>query len=172
MEMEFKYCRETRVIQTRRVFPNDTNNYQTLFGGTLMANIDDVASISAARHCRTECVTASTDSVDFLHPIKQTDAICLESFVVYTGNSSMEVFVKVVAEDLLTGAKQIAATAFLTFVAMDPNGNKVKVPDIKPETEEEHKLYETAVLRANSRKERKERSKELAKYLTIHSTEL
>ena len=63
--MEAKYCKESRVIRTSRVFPNDVNNHNTLFGGRLMSDLDQVASISAARHSRSECVTASTDSVDF-----------------------------------------------------------------------------------------------------------
>lgn len=70
-EENFKYCKESKVVKTSRVFPLDTNNHQTLFGGKLMSYIDDIASISAARHSRSETVTASMDSVDFLEPIGQ-----------------------------------------------------------------------------------------------------
>lgn len=65
---ESRFCKETRVVKTSRVFPLDTNNHNTLFGGKLMSYIDDIASISAARHCRCETVTASMDSVDFCAP--------------------------------------------------------------------------------------------------------
>ena len=82
------------------VFPNDVNNHDTLFGGKLMSDVDQVASISAARHSRRECVTASTDSVDFLSPIRTTDYVFFESYVTWTGHSSMEIFVKIIAEDL------------------------------------------------------------------------
>lgn len=85
-------------MRTSRVFPNDVNNHNTLFGGRLMSDIDQVASISAANHSRKDCVTASTDSVDFLHPIRPTDSVYFESYVTWTGRSSMEVFVKVIAE--------------------------------------------------------------------------
>lgn len=85
--MEAKYCKESRVIRTSRVFPNDVNNHNTLFGGRLMSDLDQVASISAARHSRRECVTASTDSVDFLHPVRPTDSVCFESYVTWTGTS-------------------------------------------------------------------------------------
>ncbi|MGG1397555.1 acyl-CoA thioesterase [Bacillus salipaludis] len=165
--MEAKYCKETRVIRTSRIFPNDVNNHNTLFGGRLMSDVDQVASISAARHSRRECVTASTDSVDFLQPIRTTDSVCFESYVTWTGTSSMEVFVKIIAEDLKSGERKIAATALLTFVALDEHKQPARVPQIIPETEEEKKLHETAPERAKMRKERKQKSKELATYLTM-----
>jgi acyl-CoA hydrolase len=132
-----------------------------------MAYIDDIASISASRHARTEVVTASTDSVDFLYPISQTDSVCLASYVTWTGTSSMEVFVKVVSEDLKTGNRKIAATAFLTFVALDDEGKTVPVPQIIPETEEEKKLFETAPMRAELRRRHRTESKSMASHLTI-----
>ncbi|WP_096190151.1 acyl-CoA thioesterase [Evansella halocellulosilytica] len=161
-----KACRGSKVIKTGRVFPQDTNNHNTLFGGKLMRDIDDVASISASRHCRTECVTASTDSVDFLHPIRPTDSVCLESYVTSNGTSSMEVFVKVIAEDLLTGDRKVAATSFLTFVALDENGKPTTVPNVKPETEEEMYLHRTAPERVKMRKDRRTQSKKLATFLS------
>lgn len=164
--MDAKTCNESRVVRTSRVFPNDVNNHNTLFGGKLMSDMDMVASISATRHSRKEVVTASTDSVDFLQPITQQDSVCIESFISWTGTSSMEVFVKVIAENLLTGARKIAATAFLTFVALDENGKPTQVPKIIPETEEEKKLFETGKERAEKRKLHRKNSKELAAYFT------
>ncbi|RBW70743.1 acyl-CoA thioesterase [Bacillus taeanensis] len=166
--MEAKYCRESRVIRTSRVFPNDVNNHNTLFGGRLMSDVDQVGSISAARHSRTECVTASTDSIDFLFPVRTTDSVCFESYVTWTGTSSMEVFVKIVAEDLKSGECRIAATALLTFVALDQQKRPALIPKVIPETEEEIKLHETGAYRAKMRKERKQKSKDLAAFLTIN----
>ena len=164
--MSTKYCKESRVIRTSRIFPNDVNNHNTLFGGRMMSDIDQVASISAARHSRRECVTASTDSVDFLHPVRPTDSVSFESYVSWTGVSSMEIFVKVIAEDLKSGECRIAATALLTFVALDKFQRPTAVPKVIPETEEERKLHETGEERARMRRERKQQSKELAAYLT------
>ncbi|MFC0215323.1 acyl-CoA thioesterase [Paenibacillus chartarius] len=160
-----KYVRETRCFKISRVFPLDVNNNNTLFGGKLMSLIDDIASISATKLSRGNVVTASTDSVDFLSPIHLTDCVCLEAFVTWTGTTSMEVFVKVVKEDLYTGERKIAATSFLTFVSLDENHKPVPVPRIVPETEEERKLHETAVQRAQMRKHRREESKKFADYL-------
>lgn len=162
-----KYCKESRCVKISHVFPTDLNDHGTLFGGKLMAYIDDIASISAARHCRTGTVTASTDSVDFLHPIRESDSVCLASYVTWTGTSSMEVFVKVISENLRTGDRNIAATAFLTFVALDDNNHPTAVPKIIPETSEEQFLYDSAAARADKRKRHREESHKLAANLTI-----
>ncbi|AXI00109.1 acyl-CoA thioesterase [Sporosarcina sp. PTS2304] len=165
MKLE-KQCRESRVVRTSRIFPNDVNNHNTLFGGRLMSDIDQIASISAARHSRADCVTASMDSVDFLHPIRPSDSVCFESYVTWTGKSSMEIFVKVIAEDLASGDCKVAATSLLTFVALDENKKPLAVPRVIPETEEEKYLHETAPQRAEIRKMRKQQSKDLATVLT------
>lgn len=166
MIIEQRYVKESRCYKTFRVFPTDVNNYNTLFGGKLMAYIDDIASISAAKHCRRSAVTASTDSVDFLSPIPMTASVCLESFVTYTGRTSMEVFVKVITEDLLSGERHIAATSFLTFVALGDDLRPVVVPQVVPQTEEETQLHQTAVGRAAMRRHRREESKKFADFLT------
>ncbi|MFF2479601.1 acyl-CoA thioesterase [Paenibacillus sp. NPDC058071] len=165
--MEYRYARESKCYKTSRVFPTDVNNHNTLFGGKLMAYIDDIASIAATKHCRRSVVTASTDSVDFLHPIRPSDSVGLESFVTWSGRTSVEVFVKVVKEDLLSGERVVAATSFLTFVALDENKRPVPVPNVVPETEEEVKLFETAPHRAEMRRIRREESKKFAGYLTV-----
>ncbi|TCM98745.1 acyl-CoA hydrolase [Paenibacillus sp. BK033] len=165
--MEQRYSRESRCYKTSRIFPTDVNNHNTLFGGKLMAYIDDIASIAATKHCRRAVVTASTDSVDFLQPIRPSDSVCLESFVTWTGRTSVEVFVKVIKEDLLTGERVVAATSFLTFVALDQNKHPVPVPKVIPESEEEFKLYETAPHRAEMRRIRREESKKFADFLTV-----
>jgi len=165
--MEQRFVKESRCYKTSRIFPQDVNNHNTLFGGKLMSYIDDIASIAASKHCRRSVVTASTDSVDFLSPIRPTDSVCLESFVTWTGTSSMEVFVKVITEDLRTSERKIAATSFLTFVALDEHNKPVTVPKVVPETDEEKKLHETAVQRAEMRRQRRTESAKFADFLTI-----
>jgi len=128
----------------------------------VMAYIDDIGGLSALRHARTSVVTASTDSVDFLHPIQTDQSICLESFVTWTRNTSMEVFVKVIGENLRTGERIVCATSFLTFVALDDQGKPHPVPAVIPETEMEKKLYDSAPDRAKHRMERRKQSKLLA----------
>jgi acyl-CoA hydrolase len=165
LPVDFKYVKETRCFKVSRVFPFDVNNHHTLFGGKLMAYMDDIASISAAKLCRATTVTASADSIDFLHPIRMTDSVALESYVTRTGRSSMEVFVKVITEDLRTGERRVAATSFLTFVALDDDNRPITVPKVVPETEEEKILFATADERAEQRKRRREESQKFAGHL-------
>ncbi|KAA9031201.1 acyl-CoA thioesterase [Niallia endozanthoxylica] len=158
-----KYCRESLAVKTSLVSPPDTNIHGTMFGGKLMAYIDDIAAIAAMRHARKSCVTASSDSVDFLHPINEGNSVCLEAYVTYTGRTSMEVFVKVVSENILTGERHVCAISFLTFVALDENGKPTEVPQVVPQTEEEKLLHETAKERQEIRKKRRKDSAERAK---------
>jgi len=160
--MESKPCSNSLTVKTSHVLPPDTNTYGTLFGGKLMAHIDDVAAIAAVRHARKPVVTASTDSVDFLSPVKEGDSICIEAFVTWTHETSMEVFVKVVTEDLLTGNRKVCSTAFLTFVAIDDKGKPTPVPPVYPESAHEKKLHKQAPERAKYRMERRKQSKEMA----------
>lgn len=160
--MEGKKISESRAVKSAIISPPDTNNLGTMFGGNVMAYIDDIAGLSAMRHARTPVVTASMDSVDFLAPIKVGEAICLESFVTWTHQTSMEVFVKIIGEDLFSGKRTVCATSFLTFVALDQDGKRVTVPEAIPETEYERRLHETAPDRAEKRRERRRHSKMIA----------
>lgn len=160
--MEKKPCSHSLTVKTSYVMPPDTNTYGTLFGGKLMAYIDDAAAIAAMRHARKPVVTASTDSVDFLSPIKVGDSICVEAFVTWARHTSMEVFAKVVAENLLTGEREVSATAFLTFVAIDEDGKPVAIPSVYPETPQEKLLHNQAPLRAKYRDQRRKQSREMA----------
>lgn len=156
--------RETLTIQMRQVFPPDTNHHGTLFGGKLMAYIDETASIAATKLARGPVVTASTDSVDFIRPIRVGDVVTIEAMVSYTGKSSMEIFLKITSENPLTRERSIAALSFLTFVALDENGKPTKIPAVIPETDEEKWLNETAIKRAEHRKVRKKESEDLANF--------
>lgn len=160
--MEKRPCSASFTVRTSQVFPPDANAYGTLFGGKLMADIDEVASIAAVRHSKRTSITASTDSVDFLAPIRVGDFIGIEAMVTYTNNTSMEVFVKVVKEDVERSYKEVCATAFLTFVAIDENGKPTKVPKVYPQTEDEKLLYAGAKKRKEHREKRRKESKRTA----------
>lgn len=138
LRLQDKFCRETRVVHTKQLLPFDMNGHNTLFGGRLTSWIDETVAVSVARHCRAKVVTASIDTMNFLKPLHLGHSICIDSFVSGAGNTSVEVFAKILGEDLLTGERYLAATTFWTFVTLrDDNGNKVYVPRIIPETQEE-----------------------------------
>lgn len=138
-----KTCGETKAIQTRRVLPGDLNTHQTLFGGKLMSIIDNTASISVARLVRSkQFVTASMDKLDFLHPIKEGHSVCVETYVSGVGNTSVEIFAKVLGEDLVAAERYIAATSFITFVLTAENRHEMVLPAVQPETREERMICE------------------------------
>lgn len=165
--MEAKKVSQSRTVKAMLVLPPDSNALGTMFGGKVMSYIDDIASISAFRHARMQVVTASTDSVDFLYPIKVGQMVCLESFVTWTHRTSMEIYVNIVSENLKTGERRICASSFLTFVAIDDNGKSQAVQPVIPETEFEKELHNTAPDRFKRRMERKEHSKKLAKMFPV-----
>ena len=164
----YKYPSDSKIVSTDQVLINDLNNYNTLFGGVLMKKIDNNATLSARRHARVkECVTASTDSVEFLHPITQSDSVCIESYVVYTGEKSMEIFCKVISEDMITAERKIAAVAFLTFVALDENKKPIKIPKVLPQSKEEKLLFMDGEGRAKIRKIKRVQSKNMIESIDI-----
>ncbi len=154
--MEGKPASASRTIMTDLVLPPDTNNHGTIFGGRVMAYVDKIASIATMRHSRRPVVTASSDSLDFLEPVTVGEAIRLEAFVTWTHHTSMEVYVKIESENLLTGEVKLTATSYLTFVALGADGRPTQVPPVIPETEEEKWHFETAPMRYEQRKRRKQ----------------
>ena len=161
-----KHPKDSKIVSTYQVLINDLNNYNTLFGGVLMKKIDNNATLSARRHARVkECVTASTDSVEFLYPITQSDSVCVESYVAYTGEKSMEIFCKVISENMITAERKIAAVAFLTFVALDESKKPIKVPKISPQSKEEKLLFMDGEERAKIRKIKRRQSQNMIESL-------
>ncbi|MCL1631087.1 acyl-CoA thioesterase [Sporolactobacillus sp. CPB3-1] len=165
--MEAKKASESLSVTSVHVLPNDTNNHGTFFGGKLMMHVDNIAAIAATRHARSLVVTASIDSVDFLRPIHAGSAVCLEAFVTWAHHTSMEVFVKIVEENLRTGARHLCTTCFLTFVALDNAGKPQPVPGVVPESEEERFLFDSAEDRYLRRKNRRKDTKTFIDKLTL-----
>ena len=140
-------AKDTLSIATKVVLPNDTNTLGNLFGGQLLAWMDEIASVSAHRHCRRVVVTASVNNVSFQRPIKQASIVTLEAKVSRAFYSSMEVFVDVYVENHVNGKKEMCNEAIYTFVAVDQNGGPIQVPEIVFETEDEKKRYHGALRR-------------------------
>lgn len=139
------------VTMTELVLPNHTNQLGKLLGGQLMHWIDICAAISASKHNNRVCVTASVDRIDFHHPIKLGDAVTLIASVNRVFNTSMEVGVKVYAENFKEGKQLHTNTAYLTFVSVDADGKPVKALEAIPETEDEKRRYDEALRRRDNR---------------------
>ena len=145
---------QSKTIQTHLILPPDTNHHQTIFGGKVLAYIDEIADIAAMKHAKLAVVTASIDSVDFLSSAKVGDVLELMAIVSSTGRSSMEVYVRVTSMNLLTGEEKLTTESYLTMVAVDENGKSIPVPGIYPETEDEILLFESGAARREHRKKR------------------
>ena len=146
-----KTCKASWVTMTELILPNDTNNLNNLFGGRLMHWMDIAAAVSAQRHCNSVVVTASVDNISFSQPINMGNVITIEAFVVRAFTTSMEVFIKVIAEDIPNAKKIQTHTAFFTFVAVDKKGTPLKIPQVKPESLLEKELYKGALRRRQLR---------------------
>lgn len=137
------------------VLPGDTNALGTIFGGRIVEWLDIAAAIVASRHCRRTAVTASIDELHFLAPVKLGQIVILKASINYVGRTSMEIGVRIEAEDPHTGERRKTATAFLTFVALDESGKPTGVPELILETDEDKRRYGEGQKRAEGRKERK-----------------
>ncbi|WP_263357117.1 acyl-CoA thioesterase [Acidicapsa ligni] len=151
---------------TEIILPNDTNTLGNMLGGRLMHFIDLVGAMAAYRHSRTHVVTASMDHIDFIQPVHVGDLLNLKSSVNRAFSTSMEVGVKVWAEDTQAGVYRHVASAYLVFVAIDKDGNRVRVPELTPETPDEQRRYEDAQRRREHREAESERRK-LAKLAPV-----
>lgn len=121
---------DTRVEMTQLVLPSHTNNHGTAFGGQIAAWVDVCAAVSAQRFCRMPVVTASMDALHFLHPVQKGMVVILKSTVNSAWNTSMEIGVRIESEHPLTGERLHCCSAYLTFVAIDENGQKQTLPKL------------------------------------------
>ena len=150
-----KKVKDSIVTMTELVLPNHTNQLGNLLGGQLMHWIDICAALAAAKHSQRVCVTASVDKIDFHHPIRLGNAVTIIASVNRTFKTSMEVGVKVFAENFSEGTHIHTNSAYLTFVSVDENTRPVGTIEIVPETEEEKKRFEEALQRRKARLEKR-----------------
>jgi acyl-CoA hydrolase len=138
------------------VLPNDANPLGFILGGTVMHLIDIAGAIACHRHTRSLLVTAAVDGLQFLHPIKVGDLIILKSRVTAAWTTSLEVEVEVFSEETLTGERRMTSRAYLTFVAIDREGQRVPIPPLLLETaEDKARAAEAEVRRAQRLQARK-----------------
>jgi acyl-CoA hydrolase len=143
------------------VLPNDANPLNALLGGRLMHWIDLAGAMAAHRHSRQYVVTASIDHLDFLVPVQVGDFVILRSSVNRAFHTSMEVGVKVWVEYYRSEESKHVSSAYLTFVAVDAAGNRMAVPPVVPETEDEKRRYEDAAHRREIRRKESARRNEV-----------
>ena len=152
---------EKSLHMTVLMTPEMANFSGNVHGGSILKLLDQVAYACAARYCKNYVVTLSLDQVTFKQPIKVGELVSFHANVNYVGNTSMEVGVKVIAEDLHTKTRRHTNSCYFTMVAMGEDGKPVQAPPLQLETDFEKKLYEAALMRKNMRQEINERNRKI-----------
>ena len=149
--METKRAQDSIVIMSQLMNPQDANIAGNVHGGVIMRLIDNAGGVAAFRHARANVVTASIDRLDFHNPVFIGDFVTLKACVNFVGKTSLEVGVRVEAENLQTGVKRHTASAYLTFVALDTNGRPLPLHPLLLETDEEKRCNQEAIYRREAR---------------------
>jgi acyl-CoA hydrolase len=143
--------RESEAIMAELMMPHHANIMGNVFGGAILSLVDRVAAVAAIRHARRPCVTVSVDKVDFREPIRVGELVTAMARVNYAGRSSMEVGVKVIAENVMTGERRHTNSCYLTYVALDDQGHPTGVPALRPATKDEKRRNARAATRRTAR---------------------
>ena len=146
-----RHPRESEAVMTELMMPNHANIMGNVFGGHILSLVDRAAAVSAIRHARRACVTVSVDKVDFREPIHVGELVTAYARVNFAGRTSMEVGVKIIAENVLSGDRRHTNSCYVTYVALDENGQPTEVPPIVPETPDEKRRYDRASKRRANR---------------------
>ncbi len=142
---------DSETVMSELMMPHHANIMGNVFGGVILSLVDHVAAVCAIRHSRKQCVTVSVDKVDFREPIHVGELITAMARVNFAGRTSMEVGVKIVAENVISGEQRHTNSCYVTYVALDENGQPTSVPPVVPKTVDEKRRYERAAQRRATR---------------------
>jgi acyl-CoA hydrolase len=132
----------THIENRQRIQPDDTNNYDTAHGGTVMRMMDEVGAMSAMRLAGETCVTARVEALNFERPIPRGDIAVVESWAYDTGRTSVKIRLTVEREDPRTGETERTSESTFVFVAVDASGSPVPVPDLRTDSARDEELRE------------------------------
>ncbi|MCH7567948.1 MAG: acyl-CoA thioesterase [Nanoarchaeota archaeon] len=149
--MKPKPTKESITIMSHLMMPADANTVGFVHGGVILKLVDIISYICASKHSGKYCVTASIDRVNFLQPIRIGELVILYASVNYVGNTSMEVGVRVEAENLRSGKRRHTNSCYVTMVSVSNKGKPIKAPKVIPQTKEEKLRYEEAEKRRKER---------------------
>lgn len=161
--MQARPVSQSQVTMTELVLPSHTNSLGTIFGGTIMSWMDIAAAICAQRHAQKQVVTVHVDDLEFIAPVYKGWVVNLRASVNHTGSTSMEVGVRIDAENPMTNESFHTASAYLTFVALDSHGRPTPIAPIDPQSELEKERYKAAEARRAHRLKMKELNRQKGK---------
>lgn len=153
--MKEKRVADSITEQIHIVMPSHISGTNRLFGGQLLAWIDEVSAVTARRHCEHDVITAAIDNLQFKSPVYKNNILVLIGRITYVGKTSMEVRVDTYVEDHLTGTRKVVNRAYVVMVALDENDQPTEVPRLIIETEAERAEWEAGIKRYQLRKDRR-----------------
>jgi acyl-CoA hydrolase len=156
MKDEARAPSESSVVLSQAMAITDANLAGNVHGGVIMKLVDTAAGLAAVKHCRARVVTVAMDEMVFIEPVYLPDVVTLQAQVNDVGRTSMEVGVRVEAENTLSGERRHVSTAYLVFVSLDEHGRPRSVPRLEPENAEERRRMEEAKIRREHRLARKD----------------
>lgn len=139
--MEAKRVADSKSEMNQLMMPQHANFAGVIYGGTILSIADSVAYVCAARHAGPKCVTVSVDRVEFREPIRIGELVTFLASVNYVGRTSMEIGIKIMTEDFVTGKKRHTNSCYFTMVCLDDQGRPKEVPRLIAETDEEKRRY-------------------------------
>lgn len=143
---------QSRASVVRLMIPTDANFTGSVFGGVILSEVDRVAYVTASRHAKATCVTASFDRADFIAPVRVGELVDFDAELTYVGRTSMEVWVRVRAEALHGGETRLVLEAFVTMVAVDATGHPIPVPPLVLTNDAERRRFDEGRLRMEARR--------------------
>ncbi|MGP8071974.1 MAG: acyl-CoA thioesterase [Thermoplasmata archaeon] len=148
---------QSRASVVRLMVPTDANFMGNVFGGAILAEVDRVAYITAMRHSKSQCVTASFDRADFIAPVHVGEVVDFDAEITFVGRTSMEVWVRVRAEAGSGGPSRAVLEALITMVAVDRTGSPVPVPPLVLESDLERRRFEEGRARMEARRKTRQK---------------
>jgi len=153
--MEAKHVKDSQITLNQFMMPEHANPLGNIHGGVIMKLADEAGGLCATRHAQHPAVTVAIDSMTFLSPVQIGNLLTLHASVNWTGRTSIEVGIRVLAENPLTGETTHTNSAFIVYVALGNNGQPVEVPQLILETDEERRRWAEAEARQKHRLERR-----------------
>ena len=158
--MREKKVSESKTEMSQLMLPQNANIAGTVYGGVILYIADSVAYVCASRHAGPNCVTVSFDQVDFREPIRVGELVTFKASLNYVGRTSMEVGIRIEAENLETGERRHTNSCYVTMVALDKNGKPTEAPRLICETPLEKKRFREGQIRREHARELAEKRKQ------------
>lgn len=156
MTETFKTVAESQVTISELMLPSHSNFNNKIHGGYILSLMDQIAFACASKHSGAYCVTASVDTVDFLHPIEIGELVTMKASVNYVGSSSMQIGIRVESENIQSGEVKHCNSSYFTMVAKDASGRSVKVPGLILRSRDDIRRFAKSIKRYENKKRRRE----------------